>query len=505
MLFFGFSIVIVTEAAIKLNMQRIRAPLKTKRHWHSMDGSPMDPIFSDQEYSLNETDYVDNFYVADFYIGTPPQRTSLVLDTGSANLWVMDVSCPCGSSVCNATADSCNATCATQKCCDGDVDVYSPANGCSNQRDPIYTPFPPKYLYDPTLSSTYETTGMNISIQYGSGSAEGESATETIKIGTLALKKQGFFSAVTTGKAFAYQPMSGIFGLAYPQIAQGKILPPVNQMIQDKLIDEPIFSMWMEDANTGATGGQILFGGMDESKLSSELTYTNVTKKGYWQYKLDKIEFNGKVFQQTGGYQAVSDSGTSYIIGVPDVITELANGFGAQQSFGTFVVDCMITETPMHVDFTIEGITYQIYAKDLVVELNGACYLGMIAQDISEATGGVDVILGDSFMRNVYHVFDFGRDRIGMAETNVPDCITVPTPTPSQPTSTPSTSSLAPPTANPPSTGPPSGSPGPEPPSPTKGKPTEGPNPGTTTKGGMAVTAAIVTVFSIAILAHLVK
>jgi hypothetical protein len=413
------------EALLRVPITRVRAPLKTKTRWPLSAKSFEENRALAATKMLNETDYIDNFYVAQIQIGTPPQITSLVFDTGSANLWVMDVSCPCGSHNCNYTSNHCNMTCPTVGCCD-------PAgfNGCNNPSDPFVTPFPPKYLYDPSKSSTYNCTGEEIQIFYGLGNCKGLSATETIEVGGITVEEQGFFSAFTTAFIFSYQPMSGIFGLGYPQLAEGNILPPVNKMIADGLLDEPIFSVWMEDASVGATGGEIIFGGMDQSKIVGPLNYVSVTDKGYWQYKLDKIEFAGKVFNQANGYNVISDTGTSYIIGDADVVAQIAKELGATNQQGSYSIDCAVSNSPAHVDFTIAGKTYQVYAKDLVIQINGQCILAMQGGSVGL---GLDFILGDSFMRNVYHVFDFGQDRIGMAETNIPDCL----PTPGTPTNPP--------------------------------------------------------------------
>uniref|UniRef100_A0A915EM23 Peptidase A1 domain-containing protein n=1 Tax=Ditylenchus dipsaci TaxID=166011 RepID=A0A915EM23_9BILA len=58
-----------------------------------------------QLYKLREAhqpanDYFDLEYVANITIGTPPQTFAVVLDTGSAYLWVPDISCN-GSAKCN--------------------------------------------------------------------------------------------------------------------------------------------------------------------------------------------------------------------------------------------------------------------------------------------------------------------------------------------------------------------------------------------------------------------
>lgn len=43
--------------------------------------------------SQNVNDYIDQEYVGNITIGTPEQTFRVILDTGSANLWVPDITC----------------------------------------------------------------------------------------------------------------------------------------------------------------------------------------------------------------------------------------------------------------------------------------------------------------------------------------------------------------------------------------------------------------------------
>jgi len=38
-------------------------------------------------------DWYDNFYLSNITLGTPPQQFTIVPDTGSSNLWVIDTTC----------------------------------------------------------------------------------------------------------------------------------------------------------------------------------------------------------------------------------------------------------------------------------------------------------------------------------------------------------------------------------------------------------------------------
>lgn len=54
-------------------------------------------------------------------------------------------------------------------------------------------------------------------------------------------------------------------------------------MIEQGLIDEPVFSFWFNRDAEDDEGGEIVFGGVDSSHFKGEHTYVPVTQKGYWQ------------------------------------------------------------------------------------------------------------------------------------------------------------------------------------------------------------------------------
>jgi len=46
---------------------------------------------------------------------------------------------------------------------------------------------------------------------------------------------------------------------------------------------------------TDTNGGELLLGGIDKDKYTGDISYVPVTQKGYWQFKMDRLEFH-KVF-----------------------------------------------------------------------------------------------------------------------------------------------------------------------------------------------------------------
>ncbi|CAO4382529.1 unnamed protein product [Caenorhabditis nigoni] len=112
-------------------------------------------------------DYFDDFYLGNITVGTPAQTVTIVLDTGSSNLWVIDAAC-------------------TSEACNGD-----PRSGFT------------KHKFDPKKSSTFVSETRKFSISYGSGSCSGHLGKDTITMGGLSIKNQEFGVAEQLASVFA--------------------------------------------------------------------------------------------------------------------------------------------------------------------------------------------------------------------------------------------------------------------------------------------------------------
>ncbi|KIO32869.1 hypothetical protein M407DRAFT_66099, partial [Tulasnella calospora MUT 4182] len=207
-------------------------------------------------------------YFSEITIGTPPQTFKVILDTGSSNLWV-------------------------------------PSKKCTSIACFLHT------KYDSSASSTYKKNGTEFEIRYGSGSMEGFVSQDTMTIGDLTIKNQLFAEATKEpGLAFAFGKFDGILGLGYPTIAVNHITPPFQEMINQKLIDEPVFTFRLGDSEED--GGEAVFGGIDTSHYTGKIDYVPVRRKAYWEVELEQVKFGDEVLELDNTGAAI-DTGTSLI------------------------------------------------------------------------------------------------------------------------------------------------------------------------------------------------
>ncbi|CAM8986929.1 unnamed protein product [Rhodiola kirilowii] len=238
--------------------------------------------------------YMNAQYFGEIGIGTPPQKFTVIFDTGSSNLWVPSSKC-----------------------------YFSVACYLHSK-------------YKSSRSTTYKKNGKEASIQYGTGAISGFFSEDYVTIGDLVVKDQEFIEATKEPSlTFLVAKFDGILGLGFQEISVGNAVPVWYNMVNQGLVNDPIFSFWFNRNADGEEGGEIVFGGVDPNHFVGEHTYVPVTQKGYWQFDMGDVLIGGKT---TGfcanGCAAIADSGTSLLVGPTSIITEVNHAIGASGVVG---------------------------------------------------------------------------------------------------------------------------------------------------------------------------
>lgn len=58
---------------------------------------------------------------------------------------------------------------------------------------------------------------------------------------------------------------------------------PRSTMADQNLIDEKIFSFWLNRNADDEDGGELVFGGVDPQHFKGNHSYVPISRKGYWQ------------------------------------------------------------------------------------------------------------------------------------------------------------------------------------------------------------------------------
>lgn len=138
----------------------------------------------------------------------------------------------------------------------------------------------------------------------------------------MKVKNQDFAEATSEpGLAFAFGRFDGILGLGYDTIAVNGIAPPFYNMLDQDLLDEPVFGFYLGDTNKDGDDSVATFGGIDKSHYTGEMTKIPLRRKAYWEVELNAITF-GKDTAELDNTGVILDTGTS-LIALPSTLAEL--------------------------------------------------------------------------------------------------------------------------------------------------------------------------------------
>ncbi len=348
-------------------------------------------------------------YFINLTLGTPPQKFRVQLDTGSSDLWVLGQQ----SDLCTQQPAQCQVS------------------GTFNH----------------SVSSTFKEVSNNFQIVYGDGSyAEGIYATDTLGIGgqTIDTLQFGIGQRVTATE--------GIMGLGFAALeasvatTQGSgptggtlqgYSTLVEHLASSGRIASRAYSLWLNDV--GASLGQILFGGIDTAKFTGPLMSMPMDKT---QGSSNATEFfvtltgigltnaNGQSNSLTiSNTPALLDSGTSYVYLPQSVIDQILQNIPAQMNkqLGLYVLpNCNLQNYNGSIDFSFSNLKIRVPLSEIIV--NGYFSDGTaisyadgspacILSTLSDSSSGF-IVLGDTFLRSAYVVYDLENQQIAMAQTD---------------------------------------------------------------------------------------
>ncbi|XP_065289393.1 lysosomal aspartic protease-like [Dermacentor albipictus] len=310
-------------------------------------------------------------------LGTPPQQFKVIFDTGSANLWVPSSNCP------------------------------DTQDGCKDKRK-----------YNSAQSSTYKKDGRKFRIEYGSGIVEGIYSTDVLSVGNGKVNAQTFAEATKAqGAIFKAAKFDGLLGLGYPALAEDNVLPVFDNMIKQNLLPQPVFSVYLNRNPKASPGGEIYFGGIDSKRYTGAITYTSVTKKSYWQFKMQGMQVKKDKNFCAGGCDAVVDTGSSFIEGPKDEIERLNAYLRAKEEpSGEWRVKCANIPKMPKISFTISGKEFTMTADQYIIQIETPKKLKCFSSfAVSDTPTKKFWVLGQVFIGSFYSIFDRGSDRLGFA------------------------------------------------------------------------------------------
>lgn len=313
-------------------------------------------------------------YFGQINVGTPAQKFSVVYDTGSGNLLI-------------------------------------PGQGCQDTACLNHERFSPE------SSSTVEDLNCDgseidgkstdeLTITFGTGHMTGKCMRDNICIGNLCALGNFVASTEETSSPFAAFSFDGVLGLALDRMAQSEDFSLMSRMVRNKLLAEPIFSVFLSDSDRETS--EITFGQVTREHMASDMFWVPVTRtSGYWEVQIDDITLNNKRMKICEDCHVAVDTGTSQLAGPSELIGELEEKLDVKR-------DCSNYKQLPALGFIIGSRILSLDPRDYVDKRGSDCQVSLMRLDVPPPKGPL-FVFGIPFLQKFFTVYDHAHSKVGFA------------------------------------------------------------------------------------------
>ncbi|KAJ8099369.1 aspartic peptidase domain-containing protein [Lipomyces tetrasporus] len=316
----------------------------------------------------------DVSYYVDIQLGSDVNSVySVVVDTGSYDLWVYSQSCT-------------NISCVSH-----------------NQ-------------FGPQDSATLEVyDGKDFSIDYGQGKVSGIVATDYVELAGYNVS-MGFGLAEDVADSFNAFPVDGILGLSASDLQINGNPSVIAVLARDGLISREVFAIDL-GTEDDLDGGSMSIGGVDTSRFTGDISFVDVANdQGLWIVAIDDCYVNGEA-EGFSDKLALIDTGTTLILIPSDdalqIHKDLVGSNGIVRTDGTnYVIAC---NTTTELAFGFGGVRWAVNSSDYIgnpLDGDGNCLTNI--QGVS-VNGTSTWLMGASFLKGIYTIYDKQNMRVGFA------------------------------------------------------------------------------------------
>lgn len=327
----------------------------------------------------------DDYAVA---IGNPPQIVTVLVDTGSNELWV-------------------NPDCETAP-----SDIQFRQCQSFGRYDPDESDTPPVGPYGREQirygDASDPSTHTSVSIRY---------YRDTLSFGDAEITNQTF-GVVESSDGIS----QGILGLS-PDLRAGfdsdQPYPLVlSSMAEQGLIASRVFSLDLRHADSQT--GAVIYGGLDRNKFVGELTTTPIIRGEGGEYRLAvKLKSLGITLDTPEEFDlkeddtnVMLDSGTTISRMHYSAAFPILNALDARDDGeGYYYTRCAYRNQPGSVDFGFGDKIVAVPFSDFILDVGSDtyCYIGVVITTDQQ-------ILGDSVLRAGYFVFDWDNEEVHIGQ-----------------------------------------------------------------------------------------
>lgn len=310
--------------------------------------------------------------------GSSAQQFKVLLNTGSANTWLVGEDCQ--------------------------------VKFCKRQT-----------TFNSTLSSTYTPDGRPWRADFGMGATfEGKLCRDSVGFSTTGgpVVEGQLIGQVTsaTGWLTDFIKLDGVLGLGTRQAVAVNAFDPIQNMFRQRLIAQELFALHLANDNDNVKEnptGELVIGGIDESHFSGQITYVNINSR--WKFDLDYVSVPDYHVYFSPRNEATIDSTSNVLLAPPDVFRALMSFFDSQldERTGLLRLESCDQMTDKQFHLLVNDTKLGLSARDLLMKVKYSdettCYLAL-KLNVEDVW-----LLGTPFLRKYYTIFDYANKRLGFA------------------------------------------------------------------------------------------
>jgi hypothetical protein len=281
-------------------------------------------------------------------------------------------------------------------------------------------------------------------VQYGDGTTDtGVYFNDVVGLGDVTIQNMTMGLATSTVNGPDDPPLiQGLLGVGQKFLESeegvlGQTVPTIyDQLLAEGYINRAAFSLYLNDVD--ANTGSILFGGIDTTKYSGDLIALPMqpidTQQGFIYLRYD-VALTAISIQDASGTRALTpsgfqvlallDSGTTSQDLPNNVFNSIVSGLGALVENGQPLVPCSYANANASLVYQFGGAngpSISVPFSELIQSLDGdfpdgapACQF-LVGGGAEVDGDNLEVILGDSFLRSAYVVYDVENNEIAIAQ-----------------------------------------------------------------------------------------
>lgn len=360
-------------------------------------------------------------YIATLQLGSNKDQVEVIIDTGSSDFWVPSVNnanCIPETNIPFSRKTIFTENNITQQLPDGNItDLFN----CSEYG-----------VFDPYISDTFIWNHTTFSIVYEDLSyAKGTWGIDNVyfndnDIGQLNI---AVCNETSTGLGVLGIGLRGSESISGVENGNHSNYIYENfplKLVSNGVISRASYSIFL-DQNKNA---EILFGAVDHSKYSGSLYqfpmvnayltsgFQNISTVSITMNSIALVSEKESITIADGFFAAILDSGTTTAMLPHDVVSQIADYLELEYNdiYEMYITKCSSLENKLF-SFNFQGINFNVPLTNFFIELadeddilSGQCFLGIVETYL---TGYI--VLGDSFLNNVYMSVDIEGEMVALA------------------------------------------------------------------------------------------